>query len=137
MLMAEFDTAVRYQLPVKVVVNNNAELGQIMWEQMVLGYPEFGVRFGHQIDFAAFARACGGLGIRVEKGRDLETAVARAFAHPGPAVIEAVVDPNEPPLPGKITTEQALHFTKALVKGEKDRFEIIKTVLADKVREVV
>ena len=47
MLMAEFLTAVRDELPIKVVVNNNNSLGQILWEQMVLGYPEHGVRF-HQ-----------------------------------------------------------------------------------------
>ena len=45
MLMAEFLTAVQHQLPIKVVVNNNNSLGQILWEQMVLGYPEHGVRF--------------------------------------------------------------------------------------------
>ena len=44
MLMAEFLTAVRHQLPVKVFINNNGAYGQILWEQMVLGYPEFGVR---------------------------------------------------------------------------------------------
>ena len=46
MLMAEFATACRYDLPIKVIINNNASLGQIMWEQLVLGYPEFGIRFG-------------------------------------------------------------------------------------------
>ena len=45
MLMAEFLTAVRAGLPVKVVINNNNSLGQILWEQMVLCYPEHGVRF--------------------------------------------------------------------------------------------
>ena len=46
MLMAEFGTACRYDLPIKVIINNNAALGQIMWEQLVLGYPEYGIRFG-------------------------------------------------------------------------------------------
>jgi len=45
MLMAEFHTAVWYGLPIKVVINDNSALGQILWEQMVLGYPEHGVRF--------------------------------------------------------------------------------------------
>ena len=45
MLMAEFLTAARHRLPITVVVNNNDSLGQILWEQMVLGYPEHGVRF--------------------------------------------------------------------------------------------
>ena len=55
----------------------------------------------------------------------------------GPAVIQAVVDRNEPPLPGNITMEQALHFAEAMVKGDKRRSEIIKTIAENKVREVV
>ena len=60
-----------------------------------------------------------------------------ALAYDGPAVIQAVVDANEPPMPGKITTEQAINFAEALARGEKDRLDIIKTVLEDKVREVI
>ena len=62
MLMAEFGTACRYDLPIKVIINNNASLGQIMWEQLVLGYPEYGIRFGRPPDFAPWAEACGGKG---------------------------------------------------------------------------
>ena len=62
MLMAEFGTACRYDLPIKVIINNNASLGQIMWEQLVLGYPEYGIRFGRPPDFAPWAEACGGQG---------------------------------------------------------------------------
>jgi len=51
--------------------------------------------------------------------------------------VEASVDPNEPPLPGKITTDQAWQFAKALAKGQKDRWDIIKTVVENKIREVV
>ncbi len=47
------------------------------------------------------------------------------------------MDPNEPPLPGQITTQQAIRFAESLLKGERDRFDIIKAVLADKVRETV
>jgi pyruvate dehydrogenase (quinone)/pyruvate oxidase len=66
MLMAEFHTAAEYDLPVKVVINNNNELGMILWEQMVLGYPEYGVRFREPMpDYAAWARGCGGFGVRV------------------------------------------------------------------------
>jgi pyruvate dehydrogenase (quinone) len=55
MLMAELDTAVRYNLPITVIVNNNASLGQIEWEQVVLGCPEYGVRYERSIDFAKVA----------------------------------------------------------------------------------
>lgn len=48
-----------------------------------------------------------------------------------------MIDPNEPPLPGKITTQQAIKFAEALLNGEPDRFTIIKDVLGDRVREVV
>jgi pyruvate dehydrogenase (quinone) len=59
MLMAEFATAVKYRLPIKVIVIKNNTLGQIKWEQMVfLGNPEYGCDL-QPIDFAAFARACG------------------------------------------------------------------------------
>jgi thiamine pyrophosphate-dependent acetolactate synthase large subunit-like protein len=56
MLMAELDTATRYELPITVIVNNNASLGQIEWEPVVLGYPEYGVRFDTTIDFGRSQR---------------------------------------------------------------------------------
>ena len=62
MLMGEFATAVKYQLPIKVIIVKNNTLGQIKWEQMVfLGNPEYGNDL-QPIDFAGFARACGGTG---------------------------------------------------------------------------
>ena len=63
--------------------------------------------------------------------------MGEAFAHPGPTLIEAVVDANEPPLPGHATLSQAWHFAKSLVRGEKYAPEIIKTVLENAVRKVV
>ena len=57
--------------------------------------------------------------------------------HPGPVVVQAVVDPNEPPMPGHVSTEQALKFAEALVRGQKDAGRIMKTVFEDKVREIV
>src|SRR5258708_17842251 len=70
MLMAEFSTCVKYKLPVKVVVIKNNTLGQIKWEQMVfLGNPEYGVEL-EPIDFAGFARACGGKGYTIEDPSD-------------------------------------------------------------------
>ncbi|MBV9676206.1 MAG: pyruvate oxidase [Acidobacteriaceae bacterium] len=137
MLMGEIATLVKYKLPVKIVVIKNNVLGEIKWEQMVQeGNPQFGVEL-QPIDFAGFARTCGAAGFTIEHPKDAESTLRQALAHPGPAVIEAVVDPNEPPLPGNITAEQALHFAEALEKGERDRWKIIKTVLEDKVREVI
>ncbi len=137
MLMGEMATLVKYKLPVKVVIIKNNVLGEIKWEQMVLNAnPQFGVEL-QPIDFAAYARACGAGGYTIEDPEKAESILKEALSYDGPAVIEAVVDPNEPPMPGKISTEQALHFAEALVKGERNRFDIIKTVLEDKVREVI
>ncbi len=137
MLMGEIATLVKYKLPVKVIVIKNNVLGEIKWEQMVLdANPEFGVEL-QPIDFAMFARSCGAAGFTIQDPKDAERILRQALAHPGPAVVEAVVDPNEPPLPGNITAEQALHFAEALAKGQKDRMKIIKTVLEDKIREIV
>jgi pyruvate dehydrogenase (quinone) len=137
MLMCEFITLVKYNLNVTIVVIKNNVLGEIKWEEMVLnGNPQFGVEL-QPIDFAAFAKACGGAGYTVERPEDAESVLREALAHKGPTLVQAVVDPNEPPLPGKISTEQAVKFAEALLRGEKDRFDIIKTVLEDEVREVV
>jgi pyruvate dehydrogenase (quinone) len=100
------------------------------------GNPQYGVEL-QPIDFAGYARCCGAAGFTIDDPQDVENVLRQALAHPGPALVEAVVDPNEPPLPGNITAEQALHFAQALGKSEKDRWKIIKTVLEDKVREVV
>lgn len=137
MLMADFVTAVKYQLPIKVVIIKNNVLGQIKWEQMVfLGNPEFGVQL-HPIDFAAFAHACGGVGFTVEDPKECGSTMEQFLAAPGPAILQAVVDQLEPPLPAKITTEQALHFAESLARGEPNRGKIALTALAEKVREMV
>jgi pyruvate dehydrogenase (quinone) len=137
MLMGEVATLVKYKLPVKVVIIKNNVLGEIKWEQMVQeGNPQFGVEL-QPIDFAAYARACGAAGFTIENPKDAESTLRQALAHPGPAVIEAVVDPNEPPMPGNISVEQAAHFAEALERGQKDRWKIIETVIKDKVREVI
>jgi pyruvate dehydrogenase (quinone) len=137
MLMGEVATLVKYDLPVKVLIIKNNVLGMIKWEQMVLeGNPEFGVEL-QPIDFAAFARACGAAGYTITEPDEAEAVLREALAHPGPAVIEAVVDPAEPPLPGHVTTKQAWNFAKALARGQEDRWEIIKTVAENTVREVV
>ncbi|MEU7866382.1 thiamine pyrophosphate-dependent enzyme [Dactylosporangium sp. NPDC049140] len=137
MLMAEFNTAARYGLPIKVVVSNNNSLGQILWEQMVLGYPEHGVRFGEpNPDYAAIARACGGFGTRVDKPGDVASALREAFAHDGPALVDVAVDPNEPPMPASVTYEQAKKFATAFIKGQPHPAAIATTLFKDKIQKL-
>jgi pyruvate dehydrogenase (quinone) len=137
MLMADFVTAVKYKLPIKVVILKNNTLGQIKWEQMVfLGNPEYGVDL-YPIDFAAFAHACGGVGFTVEEPGECAATVEEFLRAPGPAILQAVVDPLEPPLPGKVTAEQALHFAEALARGEPNRRQIALTAISNRVRELI
>jgi pyruvate dehydrogenase (quinone) len=137
MLMAELATCVKYQLPVKIVVIKNNYLGQIMWEQIAfLGNPEFGCDL-QPIDFAAVARGFGMAAFTLEDPRRAGAIVDEALNHPGPVLIEAVVDPYLPPLPPKITSEQALHFAEAIARETPARGKIMKAILAEKVRELV
>ena len=137
MLMAEFATAVKYQLPIKVIIIKNNTLGMIKWEQMVfLGNPEFGCEL-QPIDFVAFAKACGGTGMAIEDPVDCGRILDRALATPGPVIVEAIVDPFTPPMPAKITLDQAKKFAESLARGEPNRSKIAWTVLSDKVRELI
>jgi pyruvate dehydrogenase (quinone)/pyruvate oxidase len=137
MLMAELATCVKYKLPVKIVIVKNNTLGMIKWEQMVfLGNPEYGCEL-QPIDFAAFARACGATGFTIEDPAQCGAILDQALALPGPVVVEAVVDPFVPPMPPKVTVEQAAHFAEALAKGTPNRQKIALTVLSDKVRELI
>lgn len=137
MLMGEFVTAVKYQLPIKIFVIKNNSLGMIKWEQMVfLGNPEFACDL-HPIDFAGFARVCGASGFSVDDPEACGDVVAHALGTPGPVIVEAVVDPHEPPMPGKIKAKQALHLAQSLARGTPERLKIATTIAEDKVRELV
>jgi pyruvate dehydrogenase (quinone)/pyruvate oxidase len=132
-------TAVKYKLPIIVVIIKNNTLGQIKWEQMVfLGNPEYGVSL-QPIDFVKFAEACGAVGYRIDNPKECGSILDRALAAntAGPVVIEAVVDPFEAPMPGKVTIEQATKFAEALARGEPNRHKIVATQISDKVRELV
>jgi pyruvate dehydrogenase (quinone) len=117
MLLGELATVVRYGLPIKIVVMKNNTLGQIKWEQlMFLGNPEYECAL-QPIDFAAVAEGFGVKGIRAASDKDLEGALDELFATQGPALLEALVDPNEPLLPPKRMPKYAENLEKALKRG--------------------
>ena len=101
MLMGEIATAVKYKLPVKIFIAKNNSLGMIRWEQMMfLGNPEYGVEL-QDIDFVKVAEACGATGLRAERPDEVDAARRPGTADlPGPVVVEALVDPFEPIMPG-------------------------------------
>jgi pyruvate dehydrogenase (quinone)/pyruvate oxidase len=83
------------------------------------------------------ARGFGVNGFRVEDPADCREVLRVALATPGPALVEAVVDPHEPPMPPKIELKQAAHFAEALARGTPNRAKIALTVASDRVRELV
>ena len=136
MLMGEFATAVKYRLPIKVVIIKNNVLGMIKWEQMVfLGNPEYGVSL-EPIDFVKYAEACGGIGFRCEKPDEVTSALEAMMLADGPALCEAIVDPFEPPMPPRVKADQALHMAEALARGEPNRGRIALTLFRDKVDDL-
>jgi len=137
MLMGEFATAVKYNLPIKVVIIKNNTLGQIKWEQIVfLGNPEYVVDL-QSIDFVKYAEACGGVGYHVDQPEDVHNMLSLALKNNKPTVIEVVVDANEPPWPAKIKPNQAMKFTKALVRGEPEGPRIALTMFRDKMDDLI
>jgi pyruvate dehydrogenase (quinone)/pyruvate oxidase len=83
------------------------------------------------------ARACGGLGLTVTEPAACGDILEQALNASGPVLVEAVVDPYEPPLPGKIKPEQALRFAESLARGQPKRMRIVNTILEDRVKELV
>ncbi len=135
MQLGDFLTCVQHNLPVKIFVLKNNTLGLIKWEQMVfLGNPEYGVKFA-PMDFVKFAEACGAKGLRITETRQAGDTVKEALAHPGPAIIECVVDEHEPPMPAKIKKDQAIHMYQALVEGTPNRKQIALTIVGDVLEE--
>ena len=118
MLMGEFATAVQYDLPIKVIILKNNILGMIRWEQMAfLGNPEFGVEFS-PIDFAKFAEACGGKGYSIKEYSEVESTMKIAMKERKPTIVEAYVDPFEPPMPPKTDPEFARNMAESFAKGQ-------------------
>jgi pyruvate dehydrogenase (quinone) len=117
MLMCEFLTAVHHQLPVKVVVYNNSALGLIVLEAEEIGIPAWkeAIDFSNP-DFAALARACGGVGFKAEKPGELREAIDQAFKTDCPAIIDCVVAPDELPNVPHLELETMGNFAKAKIK---------------------
>jgi pyruvate dehydrogenase (quinone)/pyruvate oxidase len=135
MQLGDFLTCVQHDLPIKIVVIKNNTLGLIKWEQMVfLGNPEYGVKFA-PLDFVKFAEACGATGIRIDDPKRCSKQLEAALAQAGPAIVECVVDPHEPPMPATVQREQAVHLYQALAEGTPNRKQIALTIVGDVLEE--
>ncbi len=88
--LAEFTTAVKYKMPITLILLNNSELAKISREQRAGNFHVWQTEL-HNPNFARFAENCGGLGIRVEKEAELRPALERALAHTdGPSLVEII-----------------------------------------------
>jgi pyruvate dehydrogenase (quinone) len=116
MLMGDFLSLTQLNLPVKVVVFNNGELGFVQLEQISTGFLPAGTGLKNP-NFAAMAEAVGVRGIRIEDSDEVEEGIAAALAHDGPALIDAVVARAELVMPPAITVEMAKGFTLYMLKA--------------------
>ena len=91
--LAELTTAVKERMDITHVLLNNGQLGKIAKEQRA-GEWEVWQTTLHNPDFSEYARICGALGLRVEALDGLDAALAEAFAHDGPSLVEVMCDPE-------------------------------------------
>jgi pyruvate dehydrogenase (quinone) len=122
-----------------VLVLNNRDLNQVTWEQRVLvGDPK--LEASQRIPdfpFARYAELLGFTGLRVDAPDQVADAWDTALSASGPVVLEAVTDPEVPPLPPHIEFEQARNLAKALAKGDPARGQIVRQSLKGKLAEIV
>jgi pyruvate dehydrogenase (quinone) len=133
MLMGDFISLAQLGLPVKIVLYDNASLGFVAMEMKAAGLLDEGTDLLNP-NFAAMATAMGVLGIRVEDPQELEAAIRRALAHPGPVLVDVKTAKQELVLPPKIKLEQAKGFSlfmlKAVISGRGDEvIELARTNL--------
>jgi pyruvate oxidase len=115
MTMNDFVTAVKYDLPMMVIILNNHKIAMIKFEQEVMGNAEFGTNL-HNPNFAKYAESCGGVGFRVEKPKDLMPTLKKAALQSKPCIVDVVVDANEAPLPSNLTFSQAKGYAQHMIK---------------------
>jgi len=123
MLLGDLLTLHQLNLPVTIVVFNNSSLGFVAMEMKAAGLLDFGTDLVNP-DFAKLAEAAHILGLRVEKPEELEPALRHALDHPGPALVDVIVNRQELSMPPSITAQQALGFSlymmKAVMNGRGD-----------------
>jgi len=116
-----------------VLVLNNRDLNMVTWEERVLaGDRKFEASQGvPDFDYAGYARMLGLGGIRVDSPDAVGRAWDMAFESDRPFVIDAITDPNVPPLPPHITLEQAKSFASSLLKGDVETLGLLKQTMKE------
>jgi pyruvate dehydrogenase (quinone) len=116
-----------------VLVLNNRDLNQVTWEQRALaGDPKFPAsQEVPDFPYARFAESLGLMGVRVDRPEQIGDAWDRVLGADRPAVLEAVTDPNVPPLPPHITWEQAKSFASSVFRGDAEALGFIRQTIKD------
>jgi pyruvate dehydrogenase (quinone) len=140
--MAELITVAKYyerwaDPRLVVLVLNNRDLNQVTWEQRAMeGDPKNPETQNlPDVRYADFARSLGLDGIRIDSPDAIDAAWEEAFSADRPFVLEAVVDPETPPLPPHITLEQAKSFLSALRGGDPNSRAMIRESFKQKMLE--
>lgn len=110
MLMGDLISIKQNQLPVKLVVLNNASLNFVELEMKAAGLINYGTELDNP-NFADVANALGIHGERVVEGKDVRPAIERALVHDGPALVDIITARQELSIPPNITAAQAKGFS--------------------------
>ncbi len=116
MLIGDFATAVRNNMPILFIIYNNSAYGFIELEEQGEGNPIFGTKFTNP-DFAALAKAFGAQGITVKNPNDLDTALAQGMQSNGPFLIDVYVNPKERYIPPVITPKMVEEFARSQIRS--------------------
>lgn len=115
MTMGDFATAIKYELPITVVIYNNFSYHFIELEQMKEGVAQCYTKLANP-DYAKLAEAFGGEGYSVTEADQLEGAIKSALASKKPCIVDVHVKPDELITPSVITAEMIVSFTKGMIK---------------------
>jgi len=137
MAMQDFISAVKYKLPVKILIFNNSELSFVKLEMEEVGLaPSLKALKQDNVNFAEYAKLCGGDGVRVTHAKDIEAAILKAKDSKKPFIIDAVVNSGELSLPPHIGWKEAIGFGTSKIKeagqvisGDKKQWENLKKEL--------
>ena len=133
MLMGDLLSLRQLELPVKMIVFDNSALGFVELEMKAAGILDFATELQNP-DFAKMAEAAGVLGLKANVPEQVRPMLAQALSHPGPALVEVVVDRQELMLPPSVKLDQVMGFSlfmmKAVINGRGNEvIDLLKTNL--------
>lgn len=120
-----------------ILVLHNNDLNQVTWEQRAFeGDPKFeGSQKLFDFPYAGYAELLGLRGVRVDQPEQIAGAWDEILSADRPAILEAITDPNVPPLPPHITIDQAKAFMFSMIRGDPDVLSVMRRTASQKLRE--